>query len=96
MIVAGAAKCRFCGAIFDPRLKAQVKRAAGSEDDNPGAAEWVLCILCSGIGCIVGIVYAIQGKPKGLKMVAISIVAGMVWGAVNAFIQMSVAPHHFR
>ena len=83
MIVAGAAKCRFCGAIFDPRLKVQARSAAGSDDSNLNAGEWVLCILCAGIGCIVGIVYAIQGKPKGMKMVGISIVAAVIGGMIQ-------------
>jgi hypothetical protein len=44
-----------------------------NDDANMTAIDWVLCVLCSGIGCIVGIVYLIQGKPKAGKMIAISI-----------------------
>ena len=68
-IIAGAAKCRFCGAVFDPRLKLQARKG-GEDENNLSAVDWVICIILSGIGCII---YAIQGKPKGLKMVGISI-----------------------
>ena len=29
-------------------------------------------VFCSGIACIVGVVWLIQGKPKGLKMIGLS------------------------
>ena len=91
MIVASAAKCRFCGAVFDPRLKARAKKRAGGEDiDNPSAGEWAICILLAGIGCIVGIVYAVQGKPKGLKMVGISVVAAIFWNVLLAIVRSSI------
>jgi hypothetical protein len=43
----------------------------------------ILAVLCSGIGCIVGIVWMIQGKPKGLKMVGLSIAMNIFWAIVN-------------
>jgi predicted RNA-binding Zn-ribbon protein involved in translation (DUF1610 family) len=97
MIVAGAAKCRFCNAIFDPRLKAKVakQRYTDSEADLT-TGDWLLCILCSGIGCIVGIVYAIQGKPKGVKMVGISFLASIVGGILKVIIQASLQGPNFR
>ena len=73
MIVAGAAKCRFCNAIFDPRLKAKtIRQQWSASDEDLTTGDWVFCIICSGLACIFGIVYAIQGKPKGMKMVGIS------------------------
>jgi predicted RNA-binding Zn-ribbon protein involved in translation (DUF1610 family) len=95
MIIASAIKCRFCNAIFDPRLKAQTKRHS-AEDESLTAVDWVLCILCTCIGCIVGIVYTIQGKPKGIKMVGISIAAAVIWNVLNAFVQFATMPHGFR
>jgi predicted RNA-binding Zn-ribbon protein involved in translation (DUF1610 family) len=95
MIVAGAAKCRFCNAIFDPRLKAQTKKYASTDEDlTPG--DWVFCILCGGIACIFGIVYAIQGKPKGWKMVGVSIAASVVWSIIRVIIQSAAGPHGFH
>lgn len=57
------------------------------DDANLSAIEWVLCILCSGIGCIVGIVYMIQGKPKGLKMIGISILFAILWSGIRFAIE---------
>jgi predicted RNA-binding Zn-ribbon protein involved in translation (DUF1610 family) len=74
MIQKDAVKCRHCGEIFDPLLKAQIKKTgkvAGDEDLT--TAEWVVAILCSGIGCIIGIIWMIQGKPKGKKMLVVSL-----------------------
>ncbi len=45
--------------------------------------DWILAILCSGIGCIVGIVYLVQGKPKGTKMLVISIVMIVVLNIIG-------------
>ncbi len=97
MIVVGAAKCRFCGAIFDPRLKARTKKVYGSDDENLSTADWLICIFCSGIGCIAGIVYAVQGKPKGMKMVGISFGFGFIMGIIRAMIEAAIQnQHHFR
>jgi hypothetical protein len=97
MIVVGAAKCRFCNAVFDPRLKLKAAKKYGPEDENLSAGDWVFCILCGGIACIVGIVYAVQGKPKGMKMVGVSLVAGVIGGIIRALIEMSMQnPQHFR
>ena len=49
--------------------------------------EWVIAILCSGIGCIVGIVWMIQGKPKGKKMFLVSFCMQILWGIVRAAIE---------
>jgi hypothetical protein len=87
MILTTAAKCRFCGEVFDPALKktkGKKSRRSSDEDETISTAEMVLAVLCSGIGCIVGIVWMIQGKPKGLKMVGLSIAMNLFWAAVNA------------
>ncbi len=90
MISKKAMKCRFCGEIFDPTLKAAQKKkssgSSGSDDDNLGAGEWVLAVLCSGIGCIMGIIWMIQGKPKGLKMIGASIVCGILGRVIIALL----------
>lgn len=93
MIVRGAVKCRFCGEIFDPTLKEQQKkkrrkksRAVADEDEDLSAIEWVVCILCSGIGCIMGIIYMIQDKPKGKKMLLVSLAVQGFWFVVNILI----------
>ena len=83
MILTTAAKCRFCGEIFDPMLKKTKGRKSVAEDETISTAEMVLAVVCSGIGCIVGIVWMIQGKPKGLKMVGLSIAMNIFWLIVN-------------
>jgi predicted RNA-binding Zn-ribbon protein involved in translation (DUF1610 family) len=94
MIIATAAKCRFCGAIFDARLKQAAKKKYGPNDETLTAGDWVFCILCGGIACIFGIVYAIQGKPKGIKMVGISLVASFVWGIIRVILEAAMSNVH--
>jgi predicted RNA-binding Zn-ribbon protein involved in translation (DUF1610 family) len=93
MILMTAAKCRYCGEVFDPTLKkAKLKKKSkrhSAEDSELTGSEIVLGLLCSGIGCIAGLVWMIQGKPKGLKMMGISIVADVVKSVVVALFQAS-------
>jgi predicted RNA-binding Zn-ribbon protein involved in translation (DUF1610 family) len=93
MIVATAAKCRYCGEVFDPTLKKakskkKKKKKYDPEDESLTGSEIAIGIICSGIGCIAGLVWMIQGKPKGLKMVGLTIVADIVksviWGIIQA------------
>jgi predicted RNA-binding Zn-ribbon protein involved in translation (DUF1610 family) len=90
MIQKNAIKCRHCGEIFDPLLKAQLKKGSGAvydSDSDLSIGDWVLAIVCSSIGCLMGIVYMTQGKPKGKKMLLVSIIMQFVWGAVRVAIQ---------
>jgi hypothetical protein len=61
-------------------------------DDDMSTVDWVLAIVCSGIGCIMGIIYIIQGKPKGKKMLLVSLACGFLWNVVSAAIRS--AAHH--
>lgn len=93
-----AIKCRYCGEVFDPALKKKQKskkgywsNKSGDPDEDLGAAEIIFALLCLDIACIFGIVWMIQGKPKGGKMlivVAISFVIrfgiGMVFSLLNS------------
>jgi predicted RNA-binding Zn-ribbon protein involved in translation (DUF1610 family) len=92
MIVATAAKCRFCGEVFDPTLKKARKKSGryGPDDESLTSGDVVLAVLCSGIGCIIGLVWMIQGKPKGGKMLAISIAMNVAWGLVRVALQTAV------
>jgi DNA-directed RNA polymerase subunit M/transcription elongation factor TFIIS len=94
MIKAEALKCRYCGEVFDETLKRKEKkkrsRSSSGDDDNLSAVEWVLCILCSGIACIVGLVYGIQGKPKGWKMLGIALAMQVFWVIVRVVIELAV------
>ena len=77
----GAVKCRFCGEIFDAALKKREKKARRGYDEDADltTGEWAVAILCSGIGCIAGIIWMIQGKPKGKKMFLVSSVTACIW-----------------
>jgi predicted RNA-binding Zn-ribbon protein involved in translation (DUF1610 family) len=93
MILASAAKCRYCGEIFDPALKkAEALKGGGAAnvaDADMTTGDWFVAILCSGIGCILGIVWMIQGKPKGKKMFAVSFVVNIVFGVIRVLIEQA-------
>lgn len=88
-IARDAVKCRFCGEVLDAALKGKApakaaKRSSPSEgSDELSVVDWLLAILCSSIGCIVGIVYMVQGKPKGKKMLTVSLVVMGVVFVIN-------------
>lgn len=93
-IARSAAKCRFCGEIFDPALKKQAEKELKKSrkgdksyiDDDMTTGDWVVAVICSGIGCIAGIVWMIQGKPKGGKMVMVSLGFVILWNIISAII----------
>jgi hypothetical protein len=89
MIPVNAVQCRFCHEIFDPALKAARAKTAAVQagDDDLSGLEWVVAVLCSGIGCILGIVWMIQGKPKGKKMFGFSILFAVIWNIISAIIR---------
>jgi hypothetical protein len=72
-----------------PAGKAKSKARSSPEDEDLSIGAWVVAILCSGIGCIVGIVWMIQGKPKGKKMLGISILVIVVVNVINFFVMRS-------
>ena len=91
MIIRDAVKCRFCGEIFDPALKEQErkqlkKQTMATEGAEMSTGDWVVAILCSGIGCIAGIVWMIQGKPKGKKMLLVSLSVQFFWFIVQVIL----------
>jgi hypothetical protein len=78
-----ARKCRYCGESLSGGRPAKKKTRRASEESDLQTSDWLLCILCSGIGCIMGIVYLIQGKPKGGKMIGISLAMGLLWNIIQ-------------
>jgi len=85
-----ARKCRYCGESLSGGrpAKKKVRRASGESDLE--TSDWLLCILCSGIGCIMGIVYLIQGKPKGGKMIGISLAMGLLWNVLQIILSAAL------
>jgi hypothetical protein len=93
MIVATAAKCRFCDAIFDETLRREALKKSkkwADTDENLTTSDWIFCVLCSGITCICGIIYMIQGKPKGAKMVGVSILVAVIANVLNVVLQAMI------
>lgn len=82
MIPAGAAKCRFCNHVLNAKVVKAAKKAksaSGGDDDDLSTLEIVVAVICSGIGCIISIIWLVQGKPKWKKMIAISLIMQAVW-----------------
>ena len=79
-IPAGAAVCRFCNEVFDPALKKKRRRRAsvGGEDEDLTGVDILLAILCTNIGCILGLIWMIQGKPKGAKMLGLCVLIQVI------------------
>ena len=89
LIAKTAAKCRFCGEVLDPALRKRAKKSSSSSsEDELTGVDIALCVLCSGIGCIVGIVALCRGQSsRGGKMIGISLLMQVVWGGINLLIQ---------
>lgn len=91
LIAKTAAKCRYCGEVLDPALRKRAKKKGGSSsssEDELTGVDIALCVLCSGIGCIVGIVALCRGQSsRGGKMIGISLLMQLVWGVINLLIQ---------
>jgi DNA-directed RNA polymerase subunit M/transcription elongation factor TFIIS len=89
MIQKDAVKCRYCGEVFDPvlRKKELKSRKHTQVDEDMTTGDWVVAIICSGIGCIAGIIWMIQGKPKGKKMILVSFLASLVWSAIRVILE---------
>jgi hypothetical protein len=55
--------------------------------DDLTTGDWLLCIFCSGIACIIGIIRLIQGKPGAGKMVAVALMFSMMWSIINVLLR---------
>ena len=79
VVGATAAKCDTCGAALDPALASRVRR--GSRDESLEAIDYILAFVpcLSLFGCVVGVLYLIQGRSKGIKMVLLSVVMSVIW-----------------
>jgi hypothetical protein len=82
-ILASAVKCRYCGEVFDSSLRRSSTGRKRSDDGGMSTFDWVLVILCPGIGCIVAIVRLIQGKKSAGKMLGISIAMTVFWNLIG-------------
>jgi hypothetical protein len=78
--------------IPDIRLPSYRNQPPPSADLTPG--DWVLCTLCAGIGCIVGLFRVMNGHPSGGKMMAISIVFIIIWNVIRLLLEGALSPRH--
>ena len=88
-IMATAKKCKYCQEWLDEFLRKINERMGKNEDDNMTAVDVLLCVFCSGIGCVMGLIYAIQGKKKGWKMMVLSIVISFLFSLLRAIMEES-------
>jgi hypothetical protein len=72
------------------------RRPRRDDDSELSGGEWALCILCGGIACIVGIVYLIQGKTKGGKMIGLGLLFSFLWRALFALVGIALDQGRFR
>jgi hypothetical protein len=49
--------------------------------------EWAIAVLLPGIGCIAGVIWLIQGKPKAGKMLGVSILFAVIYNVIIAVVR---------
>jgi len=84
-IMRKARKCRFCGEFqFEGERAARDRKAKQSSgDENLTWGEILFGILCGGIACIFAIVWLIQGKKKGWKLLLIAVIAQIIFALIQ-------------
>jgi predicted RNA-binding Zn-ribbon protein involved in translation (DUF1610 family) len=86
-----ATKCRHCGEYQRDEDRKIVSQEP--EGDKLTTGEIIFGILCSGIACIVGIVWAFQGKPKGKKLILLALLSGVIWTVIRLLIESGMKGH---
>lgn len=66
-----------------PRREARPRSSYGASEGSLSVADWLLAIICSGIGCIMGIYWMSTGNPKGGKMFIVSLLFVGLWTFVR-------------
>ena len=86
-IIQGASKCRFCGEYqHESDRQLNQTKVRNPADDNLHWGEILLGVICALVGCILGIVYAVQGKKKGLKLILLSVLSAIFWNLIRYLI----------
>jgi hypothetical protein len=85
-ILKKANKCKFCGELQGAADRARIAREAREADldDNLSGVEIAFGLLCSGIACIMAVIWIVQGKKKGWKLLMLSIITQVVVRALMA------------
>lgn len=82
----GAKKCKHCGEYLDKRLRRTNRLPLSPRNTEPdvGPVDWVLCIFCPLIGCIIGIVALMQGHTKrGGTMIGTAVFMTFIWNVIS-------------
>jgi hypothetical protein len=58
------------------------------ENEELSTVDWLVVIFCSGIGCIIGILRLIQGKPSAGKMIRMSLLFVFIWFVVRVVLTL--------
>ncbi len=82
-IVSTARKCRFCGEWLSPEYEFQHLDTSAT---HLSSGDWIVAIVCFWLACAAGVVWMLQDKPKGVKMLFVSIASMMVWGLIAQLI----------
>lgn len=56
--------------------------SAGSTDSQLGPLDWFAAIVCAPLGCLVGLYYLIDGRPKAGRMLLVSILVSVVLNVI--------------
>jgi hypothetical protein len=94
LIVPDVAKCRFCGAIFDPELKQELKRQevrekTGEDPFDLSAMDKVLGLLCAPLAFLVALIFLGRGQAlKAGKMVGLGCISTGIWITVVTIINV--------
>jgi len=57
--------------------------SAGQTDSQLTALDWLAAIVCAPIGCILGLIYLVNGTPKAGKMLLVSIVVSVILNLIG-------------
>ena len=76
MLSAQATQCPYCGESSVDKTAAAKAVAVKS---SLTAAEWIIAIICPPFGGIMGLMYLIQGKRRGSRLIVASLGAFVVW-----------------
>lgn len=57
--------------------------SAGQPDSQMQPYDWIAAIVCAPIGCVLGLLYLVNGSPKAGKMLLISIIVSVVLNLIG-------------
>jgi DNA-directed RNA polymerase subunit M/transcription elongation factor TFIIS len=95
-------RCPYCGDDLEiPRpakrrtktkrkpTKEEILAKRGPGDSDLTAGDILLCVICSGLGCIMGLCLLISGDSKGGKMLALSLICDFAKAILFTAIRMA-------